>query len=73
MCPASPWNEGAGREISWEMPLAHHPAGLHWERKAGGREIPTFLTQSKVRDLEETLGIQQKIIQLKVPASERDR
>lgn len=52
MHPAGPWNEGGGGEISWEMPLAHRPAGLDWLRKAEeswrvqdpGQETPTFLT-----------------------------
>lgn len=36
MRPAGPWDEGGGGEISWEMPRAHHPAGLDWGKKAGG-------------------------------------
>lgn len=44
-----------------------------WRTRDPGQEAPTFLTQPKVCDLQETLGIQQKVIQLQVPEGEGGR
>lgn len=67
---AGPWKEG------WEAHFLEDATCSPpcWPRRkeqgrrtqAPGWEAPTFLTEPKVRDLQETLGVQEKIIQLKV-------
>lgn len=72
MCPAGPWNEGRGGD-GGPQPCWPGLGEQRWRTGNPGQQGPTFLTQPKVCDLQETLGIQQKVIQLQVPEGKGGR